>query len=142
MGLFDKLTGKGKEYPPLDQSTPGAERLEKVRAQIESLAQQVKDNFEVVVGDTSEYILIGKPPSAFGVAWFEDGKVNNIKALMQGNNLSQIQVQLISDKLREAYERSGDTPRYSAPIAGRKVVVTPSKTLGQDISRIIHEITG
>ena len=142
MGLFDKLLGKEKDYPAVDPSTPGADRLEEIKPRIESLAQKVKDNFEVVVADNAEYILIGKPPSAFGVAWFEDGKVNNIKALMQEKNLSQIQVQVISDKLREAYERSGDAPRYATTIASRRVVFTPSKALGQDISSIIHEVTG
>ena len=141
MGLFDKLLGKGKDYPALDQSTPGAERLEKIRPQIESLAQQVKDNLEVVVTDATDYILVGNPPSAFGVAWFEEGKVNNIKALMQKKGLSQLQVQKISDKLREAYQRSREAPRYSATIASRKVVFTPSKALGQDISNIISEVT-
>lgn len=142
MGLFDKLMGKEKDYPALDQSTPAVDRLEKIRPHIESLAQKVKDNFEVVVADNTDYILIGKPPSAFGVAWFEDGKANNIKALMQEKGLSQLQVQVISDKLREAYQRSGDAPRYSATIANRKVVFTPSKALGQDISAIIREVTG
>ena len=141
MGLFDKLLGKDDALPPLDPGSEAAKRLETFKPQLEAFAARVKDKLEIVPSDKAVYIYIGKPPSAFGVAWYgSDGKEHNFKTLMQDRGLSQQQVQIFSDKLRDAYDREKDAPRFAAMLSGRAVKVTPDDNLSKDVSRIIGEL--
>lgn len=139
MGLLGKLFGGEPERPPLDPTSPSASRLEKDKAAIEGLARKTQDKLEVVPGETGLWVFVGKPPSAFGLVWFQDGKEGNLKLLMKEKGLSAAKVQTISDHLRDAYVRHKDVPRYGWSVAGRQVVVTPSAPLEQDVLRIIHE---
>lgn len=141
MGLFDKLLGKDEALPPLDPASSAAKRMDKFKPQLEAFAAKVKDKLEVVPADQAVYIYVGKPPSAFGVAWYgKDGKEHNFKTLMQERGLNQQQVQIFSDKLRDAYEREISAPRFSAMLSGRSVKVTPDDNLSKDVSRIIGEL--
>lgn len=144
MGMFSKLFGGGKEYPPLDSSTPGIERLGKFRSRLEPFVSKVSDNLEVVPADSAAYLFIGKPPGMFGIAWFpaDDDREHNFKTLMKDKGLSQRRIQMLSDKLREAYVRSEEAQRYSAMISNRKVLVTLSEALAEDVHRIIQEVAG
>lgn len=141
MGLFDKLLGKDEALPPLDPASSAAKRLDKFKPQLEAFATKVKDKLEVVPAEQAVYIYVGKPPSVFGVAWYgTDGKEHNFKTLMQERGLNQQQVQIFSDKLRDAYEREMSAPRFSVLLAGRSVKVAADDALSQDVSRIIGEL--
>lgn len=141
MGLLGKLFGAEKEHHlALDPSHPAAERIERDRAVLERFADKVRDKLELVAGARATYVFIGRPPDAFGIAWFEGAEEHNLKRLMAERNLSQKKVQAISDALRDAYERSQGQPRYAYTLNGKKVLVTPSETLEADVARIIHVI--
>lgn len=141
MGLFDKLLGKDEVLPPLDPASVAAKRLDKFKPQLDAFAARVKDKLEVVPADQAVYIYVGKPPSAFGVAWYgTDGKEHNFKTLMQERGLNQQQVQIFSDKLRDAYEKEKDAPRFSLTMGGRPVKVAPDDALSRDVSQIIAEL--
>jgi hypothetical protein len=140
MGIFDKLLGKGANYPPLDPSSTAASRLGAIQQHLEPFVKQVSDKLEIVPLDREAVVFIGKPPDAFGAAWVRNGKVLNFKTLMQDKKLPLDQVQLLSDKLRDAYVRSKETGRYSAQIGGKTVIVTPSESLEHDVARIFQEL--
>jgi hypothetical protein len=40
--------------------------------------------------------------------------------------------------LGAAYENASDAPRFSAELAGKKVVVIPSRKLGQEVHEIME----
>ena len=140
MGLFDKLTGKSQSYPPLDPASPAVKRLDNIRGQLEPFVQKVSDKIEIVPLEKEAVMFIGKPPDAFGAAWVHNGKISNFKTLMQDKKLPPDQVQLMSDKLRDAYVRSKETPRFSTTVAGKSIVVTPSETLEHDVAKIFQEL--
>ena len=141
MGLFDKLLGKDEALPPLDPGSAAAKRMASFKPQLDTFAARVKDKLEIVPADEAIYIYVGKPPSAFGVAWYgRDGKEHNFKTLMQERGLTQQMVQIFSDKLRDAYVKEKDAPRFSLTIGGRAVKVTPDDNLSRDISKIIGEL--
>ncbi len=139
MGLLGKLFGGEPERPPLDPASPVVSRLEKDRAALEGLARKTQDKLEVVPGDKGLWVFVGKPPSTFGLVWFQDGKEGNLKLLMKEKGLSAAKVQIVSDHLRDAYVRHKDAPRYAWKIGDRPVVVTPSPQLEADVVGIIHE---
>lgn len=141
MGIFDKILGGGKEYPPLENSHPAAESLTKYQTQLISLIKQVSDSLEVIPGDDAAYIFVGKPPKAFGIAWIQGEKIHNFKSLAQEKNIPSTEFQVLSDKLREAYESSKDADRYSSTINGRKILVTPSENLARNIKQILQKVT-
>ena len=140
MGIFDKLLGKGRNYPPLDPASPAASRLGAIQQHLEPFVKQVSDKLEIVPLEKEAVVFIGKPPDAFGAAWVHNGKISNFKTLMQDKKLPPDQVQLLSDKLREAYVRSREAGRYSAAIGGKTVIVTPSESLEHDVARIFQEL--
>lgn len=142
MGLFDKLVGGGKEYPPLDASSAAAKSIAGVRQHLEDFARQVSDQLELVPADGTMYVFIGKPPKKFGIVWIQGGKVHNFKSLTAEKNLPATTFQILSDKLRDAYEKSGTTDKYSTNIGGRKVIVNPSDTLSKEVHDIIQEVSG
>jgi hypothetical protein len=141
MGLLGKLFGGEKELPPLDVSNPTAARLEQNRGTLEGFAKRVQDQLEIVPGERGMYVFVGKPPKTFGIVWFHDGHESNFQILMKERGLSAAAVQIVSDELREAYVRTQADPRYSYTLAGRKVTVTPSKALDEEVAGIIAKVS-
>ena len=141
MGLLDKLMGKTqKNYPPLDPSSPAVKRIENIRGVLEPFVKQVSDNLEIVPLEKEAVVFIGKPPDAFGAAWVHNGKISNFKSLMQDKKLPPDRIQLMSDKLRDAYVQSKDSARYSAVIAGKSITITPSEKLEHDVAKVFQEL--
>ena len=140
MGLFDKLFGTKLDYPPLDAANPAAPKLEEHRETLEALARQVSDPLEVVPAQDSVYVFIGKPPKKFGIAWIEDGKIMSLKDVIQKKKLKPSAVQPVIDKLQAGYENSQGDPRFTADLANRQIVVTPSSTLARTVDQIIREV--
>ena len=140
MGILGKLFGESKEYPALDAANPAAGRIKAVSAQLESLAKQVADPLEVVPTGDAAFVFVGKPPKQFGIVWVKEGKIKNFKKVAEEKGLSPADFQMVSDKLRQAYEQSGTAERYSTTIANRKIVVTPSEMLGNEVKKIIQEL--
>jgi hypothetical protein len=140
MGLLGKLFGKEQELPQLDPSSVAAKRLEKAKTELEAFVSKMHDRLELIPGDNAVYVFIGKPPGMFGMAWFHDGKEHNFKTLMKDKGLSQKRVQKMSASLGEAYEKCVEEPKFSATIAGKKVIVHPSEALLKDVMKIIHEL--
>lgn len=140
MGFLGSLFGKEKEYPPLDMGSVAAKRLERFRAEAEAFAGKVNDKLEFIPIDGSLYAFIGKPPDAFGVVWWKDGAEHNFKTLMKAKGLPGTRIQLLSDELRDSYKRHAEDPRYSATVAGKRVIVTPSEAFAADVEKIIHEV--
>lgn len=141
MGLFNKLRGEGPEYPTLDTSSAAAARLQKFSNEIEQLAKQVNDPLEVIPTEDSSYVFIGKPPKKFGIAWISDGKIHNFRTLVRDHGVSEMKLQLISEKLRKAYENAS-AERYSTTIADRKIVITQSDMLESEVQQIIQQAAG
>jgi hypothetical protein len=140
MGIFDKILGKGDAYPPLDPASPAASRLGTIQQQLEPFVKQVSDKMEIVPLEKEAVVFIGKPPDAFGAAWVHNGKISNFKTLMQDKKLPPDQVQLFSDRLRDAYVKSKGASRYSTTINGKTVIVTPSESLEHDVAGIFQEL--
>lgn len=142
MGFLSSLLGKEKEieYPALDPGSPAAQRLEKVRVEIQAFAAKVGDRLEFIPAEKTVYCFVGKPPDVFGVVWWSDGQEHNFKTLMKAKGLSQARVQLLSDDLRESYKKHQGDARFSTTLAGRKFGVTPSDAFAADLDRIIHEV--
>jgi len=139
MGFLGKLFGGGKEYPPLDPSTPDGKRFERYRETAAAFAEKLKSHLEVIPSERALYCFIGNPPDQFGIAWFEGKEEHNLKTLMKAKGLSQARVNALSDELRHAYERSKEQPRYQVQLGKKKVLVTPSATLERELVKIIHE---
>jgi hypothetical protein len=139
MGLLGKLFGGEPDRPPLDPTSPVASRLEKSKADLEELARKTQDKLEVVPGEKGLWVFVGKPPGAFGLVWFQDGKEGNLKLMMKEKGLTAAKVQTLSDHLRDAYVRHKDEPRFGWSLGGRQVIVTPSPRLEQEVVGIIQE---
>ena len=143
MGFMDKLFGASKEYPPLSNDDPAAQKLDALRQPVEKLVSEIKDPIEVVPGDETAFFFIGKPPKKFGVAWIgKDGKVVNFKSLVEEKGLSMISLERLSDRLKQIYIEHQAEPRYSMTISDKQVVVTPSETLKSDIRKVIDDTLG
>ena len=139
MGFLGKLFGGGEEHPPLE-GTPAAQRFERHREVVTAFAGKLHDRLEVIPGEKFLYAFIGRPPEAFGIAWFENGEEHNLKSLMKTRGLTQEQLGHISNELRSAYMRSANEPRYAFQAGKKKVVVTPSASLEKELLKIIHEV--
>jgi hypothetical protein len=141
MGLLGWLFGTEKaQHPELDPSSPAVQRIERDRAMLEGFAAKIRDKLELVPGSRATYVFIGRPPDAFGIAWFEGSQEHNLKRLMADRKLSAARIQKISDQLRDAYQRTLDEPRYAYTLSGRNVVVTPSATLEAEVAKLIHDV--
>jgi hypothetical protein len=138
MGMFDKLFGGKQDYPPLPADNEARAKLDEIRAPLEELATKVNDHLEVVPAEHEAYVYLGKPPKRFGIAWIHDGKLDGLKELVDENNLSQVEAQKMIGALGTAYEHASDAPRYSAELAGKKIVVIPSRELGQEVHKIME----
>jgi hypothetical protein len=140
MGILGRLFGGEQEHLPLDPASTAATRLQRDKTVLEEFAHRVHDKLEFIPGSRATYVFIGKPPDAFGIAWIEYGEEHNFKRLMKDKGLSQREVQVRSDELRQAYIRSKGEPRYRADIGGKHVLVTPSSSLEQELVEIIHRV--
>ena len=138
MGMFDKWFGGKQDYPPLPADNDAMARLREMKGPLEELAGKVRDHLEVVPAEHEAYVYLGHPPKRFGIAWIHDGKLDGLKELVDGNHLSQADAQKMIGALGTAYEHASDAPRYSAELAGKKVVVIPSRELGQEVHEIIE----
>ena len=140
MGFMDKLFGSAKEYPPLKNDDPAAQKLNALRQPVEKLVSEIKDPIEVVPGNETAFFFIGKPPKKFGVAWVgKDGKIVNFKSLVEEKGLSIISLEKLSDRLKSVYIQHQEEPRYSTTINDKQIVVTPSETLKSDIKKVIED---
>ena len=139
MSFFDKLIGKEKEYPPLDSSNPLNLHINNFRNDLEILAKEISDPLEVVLTSDTAYVFMGKPPKKFGMAWIRDGRIKNFTTLAQEEKVHELKLQLMTEKLRKAYENSKQADRFSTSIADHKIVVTSSDALEQDLKEIIKQ---
>jgi hypothetical protein len=140
MGLLDKVFGNKPDYPELDPEEQLAQQVKNLRQPLENLMDQVKDPMEIVPAQERTYVIIGKPPKKFGVAWIEGTDVENFQKRAQEAGIGAGQMEEISDKLRSAYEKYENSERYVTNVADRKIVVTPSKDLSSDIHDIVSQV--
>ena len=139
MGFLSDLFQSKPDYPAVDPNTPLAAQLHEVEAPLESLMSKVDDRVEIVPLKKRSIIFIGKPPKGrFGVAWIEDGKVRNFQLIAKEKGIDTAELNKFGEKFRTAYEHSMESPRYTAAIGGRNVVVTPDKHLGEEIEEVIQ----
>src|SRR5210317_15624 len=140
MGFLDKLLGSSKEYPPLDNNDPAAQKIDALKQPVESFVAEINDPLEVIPDDETAFFFIGKPPKKFGVAWVgKDGKIVNFKSLVEEKGLSIISLEKLSDRLKSVYIQHQEEPRFSTIINEKQVVVTPSETLKSDIKKVIED---
>ena len=139
MGFLNKIFGgEKKEYPALDSGNPLAEQIENFRSGIEGLAKEVNDQMEVIPSSGTAYVFLGKPPKTFGMAWIRDGKVNNFRTLSEEKGFTDMKLQILSEKLRIAYEKSEGANRFITKIADHDIVVTKSDDLERELRNIIE----
>lgn len=138
MGFLDKILGSKESFPPLPSDGAAASQIDEIKAPLESLLSKVSDRMEVVPADQDAFVLLGKPPQRFGLAWIHDGQVTGLKELAETHRLSQVEIGKLLVRLGEAYQNASNAQRYSAEIAGKTLVVTPSKDLGQEMQQIIQ----
>ena len=115
-------------------------KLDEMKAPLEELAGKVNDRLEVIPAEHEAYVYLGKPPKRFGIAWIHDGKLDGLKELVDENDLSQADTQKMIGALSAAYKHASDAPRYSAELAGKTVVVIPSRELGQEVHEIMESV--
>lgn len=140
MSFLDKIFGSKPDYPPLDSTSPVAGQLEHIRTALENLSQEAKQPLEVIPGEDSSYVFIGKPPKKFGVAWIEDGRVHNFKTLVEENGVNPARLQKIAEKLRSVYEANQQDDRFTAKVGDQDVVVTPSDGFRRQVRDVIQEV--
>lgn len=139
MGILGRLFGKNKDLPPLDPTSTAAARLADRSAQLEPLVRKIHVRLELVPAADTVYVFLDKPPGAFGLAWFENGREVNFTTLKADQGVSQGRIQVLSKKLGAAYKKSAGVGRYAMRIAGREVIVTPSDDLAAAIGQAIDE---
>ncbi len=139
MGFFDRIFASSDGYQPLDESSPAADRIERIRDQLESLAKQVHKPLEVVPGEEDSYVFIGKPPKNFGVAWIEGDKLHSLKSLADEQGVKPAELQKISDNLRKIYEENQGNTRFTTKVGSKSIVVTPSEQFRNQVSEVIRQ---
>ena len=140
MGFLSKIFSGTPDYPQLQPDTTAAQQLKTVRANLEELAREVKEPMEVVPGDSTAYVFIGKPPKRFGMAWIEDDQIKSFKSVVAEQNVSQQMLNKVSDDLRKAYKRHEDVTRYQTKVGDREIVVTPSAALKDEVHTILTSL--
>ncbi len=140
MGFFDRIFASSKGYQPLDEESRAANRIEKIRDQLESLSKQVHKPLEVVPGDEGSYVFIGKPPKDFGIAWIEGNELHSLKSLADKGAKPE-DLKALSENLRKIYEANQDDARYTAKVGRKNIVVTPSENFRHQVSEVIHRAT-
>ena len=139
MALFGKIFGTQKTYPPLEPDDPLSKRLQNIRQPLETLADEVNDQLEVVLGDKKAYVFIGKPPKKFGIAWIQNQEIFNFKKVAEKQSVSPVQIEKASEHLRSAYKQCQDDTRYSTQLGDRTLVVAASEKLKDKVSGIIGD---
>ena len=140
MGMFDKLFGSSPDYPELSQDDPAAGYLDSMRQPVEKFVSEISDQIEVVPASDTAYFFIGKPPKKFGIAWIgENGEIVNFRSLVEEKGLSMISLEKLSERLKEVYIQHQQEPRYSKTILDKKIVVTPSESLRDDVQRVVND---
>ncbi len=137
MGFFSKKLN----YPELDSDNPVADQLHEFDGPLQDLMGQISDTLEVVPADDHAYVFIGKPPKKFGVAMIEDGAVQSFIAAAKEKGLDQAKIQMLNEKLRDAYMHNMDAQRYKTRVAGKEVVVTPCLQLDQEVRQIMSSMS-
>jgi len=139
MGILDTLFRKKINCPPLDPTSVAAARIAARSVQLEPLVRKIHVRLELVPAADTVYVFLDKPPGAFGLAWFENGREMNFTSLKADQGVSQGRIQILSKKIAAAYKKSAGTARYALTIAGREVLVTPSDVLVAAIRQAIDE---
>ena len=132
--------GLAEDHPPLPAEHPASRRVEAAREPLARLAAQVRDRLELVPGETTHYVFVGKPPRAFGVAWIHDGDWSNFKTLSEEHGVGAERLQKLVESLQQAYERAGNSERYMIRVGDRDVVVMPSDTLAREVGEVIDAV--
>ncbi len=138
MGFLDRMFSKA-QYSELDESSLAANRIDRIREQLETLSKRVHKPLEVIPEEDGAYVFIGKPPKNFGVAWFEDGKLQNLKTLAEEKGVSPQELQSLSERLSSIYQENLDDARYTARIGKKNITVTPSEAFRNQISEVIRQ---
>ena len=136
MGFFSRKPN----YPELDSNNPAAEQIQEVEEPLKDLIQQVSDPIEVVTSKDHAYVFIGKPPKKFGVALFENGKVQGFVTMAKEKGLEPAVALKVNEKFRKAYEQNMAAERYKTSIAGKEIVVTPCTKLAEEVAQIVSSI--
>ncbi len=143
MGFLSNILGSKPDFPELDASHPAVGYLNAHAENIEKLIEQVSSPLEVVPAEETSYVFIGKPPKKFGIAWFDQkGPIVNFKTLVDQKGLLVPTLDLLSEKLKNAYIQHQGEPRYVTKIKSRDIVVTPSADLIADVKKVIQEVVG
>lgn len=137
MGILDKIFGSKPSYPPLPDGDMAMSQLDEVKAPLETLAHKVSDHLEVVPAAHDAFVFLGKPPEAFGLAWIHDGQITSLRDLVKQHHLKESEIERLLAQLGEAYEHASQTPRYTAEIGGKTMVVIPSRSLEQEMHQIM-----
>jgi hypothetical protein len=141
MGILDKIFGKTpREYPPLDSQTELAEQLKRVESELQSFAETIDEDLEIVPASDETFVFFGEPPKVFGLAWIREGQVKNLSEVIEEKKIPPYRAEAFADLLRAAYKGSKDEARYSTQLAGRSVVVTPSDGLRQKVHEIVEKL--
>lgn len=141
MGFLSNILGSKPKYPDLTSENPLANQVEQIKGPLQSLMEKVKDPIEIVPADSYTYVFIGKPPKRFGIAWIKEGELSNFQMVAKEKGIGAAEMQDISEKLGSAYEQyTDDSQRFSATIANRNIVVTPSTELTKKVDQIIGDV--
>ncbi len=139
MGFFDRIFASSKGYPTLDESSPAADRIEKIRDQLESLSKQIHKPLEVVPAEDGAFVFIGKPPKDFGIAWIEGNKLHNLKTLAD-EGAQPDELKTLAENLRKIYEANLDDERFTAKLGKKNILVTPSEEFKNQVSEVIRQV--
>ena len=139
MGFLDTLFRKKINCPPLDPTSAAAAGIAARSAQLEPLVRKIHVRLELVPAADTVYVFLDKPPGAFGLAWFENGREVNFTSLKADQGVSQGRIQMLSKQLASAYKKSAGAERFALTIAGREVMVTSSDELAAAIKQAIEE---
>jgi hypothetical protein len=139
MGMLDTLFRKKINCPPLDPTSVAAVRIAARSAELEPLVRKIHVRLELVPAADTVYVFLDKPPGAFGLAWFENGREVNFTTLKVDQGVSQGRIQILSKQLAAAYKKSAGAERFALRIAGREVMVTSSDALAAEIRQAIDE---
>ena len=141
MGFFDRIFASSKGYPALDDASPAADRIDKIRDQLESLSKQIHKPHEVIPGEEGSYVFIGKPPKDFGIAWIEGDKLHNLKTLAEEQGVKPDQLKALSENLRKIYEENLEDERFTTKVGKKNILVTPSEEFRTQVSEVIRQVT-
>ena len=141
MGLFSNLfSGRSVDYPPLDDGSRAAKKVAEVEHELQELVHKVSDPLEVVPSEHAAYVFIGRPPKNFGLAWIHDGRVSGLNTLVEEHGVKPAEIEKLLAALREAYKKHQDAQHFTATIDERKIVVTASEELENEVHNIIDAI--